>query len=79
MADHSTNAAPVAPMAPQAEIVNGIKVFPTSYIPARAELHFPKKMMAELQEWHIEGIHIVIFLLITLGLFITKWKRPDLR
>jgi len=79
MADHSTNSSPKAFEAPQAEIVNGVKVFPTSYIPARAQLRLPKKMMVELQEWHIEGIHIVIFLLLTVGLFITKWNKPDLR
>jgi hypothetical protein len=67
------------PQVPAPQIINGVKIFPTSYIPARAELHAPKEKMIELKEWHIEGIHIFIFLLLTVGLFIGMWKRPNLR
>ena len=67
------------PKIPEPQIINGIKVFPTAYIPAKAQLHPPKKMLAEMQEWHIEGIHIVIFFVLTIGLFIGMWKRPNLR
>lgn len=77
MAEHTSTPEPV--VAPAPEMINGIKVYPTSYIPARAELHAPKKMMAELQEWHIEAVHIFIFFTIMIVLFISKWKRPGLR
>ncbi len=67
------------PKTPEPQIINGVKVFPTSYIPAKAVLHLPKKMLVEMQDWHIEGIHIVIFFALTIGLFIGMWKRPNLR
>lgn len=67
------------PKMPEPQMVNGVKVFPTSYIPAKAVLHTPKKMLVEMQEWHIEGIHIAIFFAITIGLFLGVWKRPNFR
>lgn len=79
MSEHTSNTTPVAPVAPTPEIINGVKIYPTSYMPVRSELHAPKKMLAELQEWHIEAVHIVIFFAITIILFISKWKRPGLR
>lgn len=75
----SHEAATYNPQTPAPQMINGVKVFPTSYIPAKAELHTPKKMMAELQDWHIEGIHIVIFFILIIVLFIGMWKRPNLR
>ncbi len=55
------------------------KVFPTSYLPAKTSLELPRPKLAELKGLHIEGVHIVIFLLILFVLFIAKWKRPDVR
>ncbi|MGZ3788754.1 MAG: hypothetical protein ACXVLQ_09540 [Bacteriovorax sp.] len=75
---HAAEAVPTQ-TAPAPEMVNGVKVFPTSYIPAKAELHTPKKALVEMEHWHIEGIHIVIFFLVTFCLFIGMWKRPNLR
>lgn len=67
------------PKMPGPQIINGVKVFPTSYIPAKAELHYPKKMLVEMQDWHIEAVHIVVFFLVLIGLFIGPWKRPNQR
>ncbi len=67
------------PKTPGPQIINGIKVFPTSYIPAKAEIHYPKKMLVEMQDWHIEAVHIVVFFLVLIGLFIGPWKRPNQR
>lgn len=65
------------PRVPQIE--NGVKVYPTSYIPVKAVLHHPKKTLVAMDLIHIEGIHIAFFLGLTIFLFIGMWKRPDLR
>lgn len=75
--DHHAVEAPVAP--PEPQIINGVKVYPTSYIPVKAVLHFPKKTLIAMELEHIEGIHIAFFLGLTVFLFIGMWKRPDLR
>lgn len=67
------------PKMPEPQIINGVKVYPTSYIPAKAELHYPKKMLAEMSLWHIEAVHIVVFFLVLFFLFIGPWKRPNQR
>ena len=66
---------PAAP-APQVE---GVKIHPTSFLAAKTEIVPPKKMLAELQEWHIETVHIIIFFVLIICLFIGMWKRPNLR
>lgn len=73
MDDHTTIATP------EPQILNGVKVYPTSFIPAKAVLHLPKKSLIAMELEHIEGIHIAFFIGLTLFLFIGLWKRPDLR
>jgi hypothetical protein len=60
---------------PGPESVNGVKVYPPSYMPAKTVLHMPKKALVTMETIHIEGIHIAVFLLITFFLFIGMWKR----
>jgi hypothetical protein len=74
---HGAAEAPIAPPGPQ--IINGVKVYPTSYIPVKAVLHFPKKSLIAMELEHIEGIHIAFFLGLTVFLFVGMWKRPNLR
>ncbi len=70
----------VAPTAvPEAQMLNGVKVYPTSYIPVKAELHAPRPKLVEMEIHHIEAVHIAIFFLLTFILFIGMWKRPNLR
>lgn len=69
--------APIAPVEPQ--ILNGVKVYPTSYIPVKAVLHLPKKPEAAMDLIHIEAVHIAVFIFLTVFLFIGMWKRPNLR
>lgn len=64
---------------PEPEMHNAIKVYPPSYIPAKAVLHYPKKSLIIMELEHIEGMHIAIFIGITIFLFIGMWKRPNLR
>jgi hypothetical protein len=45
----------------------------------KAHLQTPRIKMTEMQEWHIEAIHVVIFFALTIVLFIGMWKRPNLR
>ena len=66
-------------IAPAPQLIDGVKIYPTSYIPVKAILHLPKKPMAKMEEVHIEGIHIACFFTITIFLFIGMWKRPNLR
>ncbi len=56
-----------------------IKTYPTSYVTTKAQLNLPKKMLVELEHWHIEAVHIVIFVLLVVGLYVTVWKKPNLR
>jgi hypothetical protein len=74
---HGLTDAPVQPLEPQ--IINGVKVYHTSYIPVRAVLHYPKKSLISMELEHIEGIHIAVFFAITFFLFIGMWKRAGLR
>ena len=76
-AHHGALEAPVAP--PEPQMINGVKVFPPSYIPTKAILHYPKKALVTMELEHIEGIHIAMFFGITIFLFIGMWKRPNLR
>ena len=76
MDEHNTQA-PIIPKGP--EIINGVKVYPPSYIPTKAVLHYPKKLLVQMELEHIEGIHIAIFFGLTIFLFIGMWKRPNLR
>jgi hypothetical protein len=69
--------APTTP--PEPQIINGVKVYPPSYIPQKAVLQMPKKSLIAMKIEHIEGIHIIIFFALTVFLFIGMWKRPDLR
>lgn len=72
-----TSLAPVVPAGP--EMINGVKVYPPSYVPTKAVLHYPKKSLVEMDLLHIEVIHIIFFFTFTFLLFIGMWKRPNLR
>lgn len=77
-AQHSASDVP-APVARQPEMLNGVKVYPPSFVPAKAALHTPKKALIYMDLIHIEGMHIGFFILCTIFLFYGMWKRPNLR
>ena len=52
---------------------SGPKEFPTSFVPQKAVLTLPRSPEAELKHWHIEGIHIVIFVLLLVVLYLKTW------
>jgi hypothetical protein len=67
-------AAPVAPTTTSAPVQAGSsKEFPTSFVPQKATLTLPKNPEAELKEWHIETVHVVIFVLILVLLYLKTW------
>lgn len=75
----TSHAAPSAPAPLEPQVIDGVKVYPTSFIPVKATLHTPKKALVEMHILHIEGIHIAFFIGLTIFLFIGMWKRPNLR
>jgi len=80
MSDTHTKA-PVVPEVPKEPevLANGVKVYPTSFIPSKAPMEpsrIPTMKMSGLQ---IEVIHVIIFFALTIGLFIGMWKRPNQR
>lgn len=69
-------AAPVAPATTSAPApVTSPKEFPTSFVPQKATLTLPKSPEAELKHWHIEAIHVVIFVLILVLLYLKTWNN----
>ena len=60
-------------------VTEATKVHQTSYLAKNTEVVPPKKLRVEMQEWHIEGIHIILFFALTISLFIGMWKRPNQR
>ena len=75
--NHGTTEAPAVAAEPQ--LLNGIKVYPTSYIPVKAVLHYPKKSLIAMELEHIEVIHIAFFLGITVFLFFGMFKSQGRR
>lgn len=69
---------PPAPVVPEV-LANGVKVYPTSFIPLKAPIEPSRLPTAQMSNLQIEVIHVIIFVLLTVGLFIGMWKRPNLR
>lgn len=61
------------------EVINGVKVYPPSWVPVKSVLVAPKPMKSSLSLIDIEVTHVIIFIAITIFLFIGMWKRPNLR
>lgn len=57
----------------------GIKVYPTSFIPLKGQMEPSRIPTAKMSGLEIEIWHVVIFLGLTVFLFIGMWKRPNLR
>jgi len=63
------------PETPPAPVVNaqGIKVYPTSFLPTKAPMEESRVPTRKLDNFHIEVIHIALFTMIMLGLFLAQW------
>lgn len=68
------------PEMPPAPVVNeqGIKIYPTSFLPQKAPLEPSRVPTAQLTNFQIEVIHIVIFALIVLVLYWSMWVKAKM-
>lgn len=76
--NHPAAAAPELPPGPTIN-ADGIKIYPTSFLPVKSHMdpsRIPHQKMAGLT---IEVIHVVIFFVLTIGLFYSMWKKPNVR
>lgn len=63
---------PVQPAAPEVN-AQGIKIYPTSFVPTKAPLEPSRVPTTQLTNFQIETIHIVIFVAIIFVLFGSMW------
>ncbi|MBC7712658.1 MAG: hypothetical protein H7177_04940 [Rhizobacter sp.] len=77
---HHAEAAP-APELPKEPTVNadGVKIYPTSFIPSKAHMDHSRIPTEKMEGLTIEVIHVIIFFVLTIGLFYSMWKKPDVR
>ncbi len=78
---NSHHPAPLAPKLPPEPIINadGVKIYPTSFLPVKSQMdpsRIPQEKMTGLT---IEVLHVIIFFVLTIGLFYSMWKKPNLR
>ena len=80
--EHSEHAeaAPVVeqPKLPETN-ADGIKVYPTSFLPSKSHMDVSRIPTAKLSGFDIEVSHVVIFVLLTVFLFIGMWKKAGHR
>lgn len=58
---------------------NGVTIYPTSFMPAKAQMDPSRIPTALMSGLSIEVIHVVLFFLITWVLFVSMWKKPNQR
>jgi hypothetical protein len=75
------HAKPAKVWLPKEPVVNaqGIKIYPNSFTPVKAQIDPSRIPNALLTGFQIEFIHVVIFLGITWMLFYSNWKKPNVR
>ncbi|MBC7428751.1 MAG: hypothetical protein H7336_09090 [Bacteriovorax sp.] len=69
------------PELPKEPTVNadGIKIYPTSFIPGKAHMNDSRIPTEKLDGLTIEILHVIIFFVLTIGLFYSMWKKPNVR
>lgn len=75
------NTTPVAPeqVAQQEAAPAAVKVYPTSFISVKGPMEPSRVPKAQLSGFQIEVIHVAIFFILTIFLFISMWKKPNVR
>lgn len=72
-----------APAAPEQQLpevtAEGIKIYPTSFLTTKSKMEPSRVPTEQLSNIQIEVIHIIIFLALTVFLFISMWKKPNVR
>jgi hypothetical protein len=56
---------------------DGTKVYPTSFLPAKSHMEVSRIPTAKLTGFEIEVTHVVIFVLLTVFLFIGMWRKSS--
>jgi hypothetical protein len=56
-----------------------VKVYPTSFLPSKAHLESTRIPTLKMSGLGIEVSHVIIFIGLTIFLFIGIWKRPNHR
>lgn len=81
MSDHKTSVTENNQMLPKEPVVNadGIKIYPTSFLPAKSLMEPSRIPTAKMTGFQIEVLHVVIFFALTYMLFVGMWKRPNKR
>ncbi len=69
-----------APEMPPAPVINeqGIKIYPTSWVPQKGPLEPSRVPTAQLTNLQIEVIHVVVFGLIVLALYWSMWVKAKM-
>lgn len=57
----------------------GLKVYPTSFLPVKSKMEPSRIPTAKMTGLQIEVIHVIIFFVLTIGLFYSMWQRPNKR
>jgi hypothetical protein len=83
MSDTNTqqHQAPAVPELPKEPTINadGIKIYPTSFLPSKSHMDPSRIPHEKISGLTIEVLHVIIFFALTIGLFYSMWKRPNVR
>ncbi len=63
----------------QETTAEGLKVYPTSFLPQKSHIEPSRIPTAKMTGFEIEVAHVIIFFILTIGLFYSMWKRPHKR
>lgn len=58
---------------------DGIKIYPTSFLPAKSMMEPSRIPTAKMTGLQIEVIHVIVFFILIIGLFMGMWKKPNER
>ena len=80
----ATKSQPTQPMAPEVPAeptvnADGVKNYPTSFLPVKSKMEPSRIPEVKMSGLTIEVIHVIIFFALTIGLFISMWKKPNVR
>jgi len=79
--EHTGHAAEVVQEMPKEPemTAEGLKVYPTSFLPQKSHIETSRIPTAKMTGFEIEVAHVIIFFILTIGLFYSMWKRPNKR
>lgn len=75
---HAAEVAQEMPKEPETT-PEGLKIYPTSFLPQKSHMEPSRIPTAKMSGFEIEVAHVIIFFILTIGLFYSMWKRPNKR